>query len=197
MIRAFVPYMIVLLIAAAVLGGIAAYIWRLRRTPVGWPFIGLMLCSMLYALGYALEISSSTLEEASLWNHVQHFGVVFLPALLVIFAVRYAGKEALITKKVTAALFILSSLTLAINLTNSMHHLYYRDSWISEAGPFPIMIVIKGPAYWAHFVYINLSLIFCYGRAHPDVPAFGRRLQKTDGHHAHRSGAAMAWLLGL
>jgi len=161
MTHPFVPYMIALLMAAAVSTGLAAYVWRLRRTPVGWSFIGLMLCSTLYTLGYALEISSSTLEGTRLWNHFQYTGIAFFPAFLVLFAARYAGKEALITKGVTAALFILSSLTLAFNLTNGLYHLYYRDSWISEAGPFPVMILAKGPAYWVHFGYVNISLLIC------------------------------------
>jgi len=47
MTHPFVPYMLALLVAAAVSTGLAAYAWRLRRTPVGWSFIGLMLCSTL------------------------------------------------------------------------------------------------------------------------------------------------------
>jgi diguanylate cyclase (GGDEF)-like protein len=153
------PYVTVLLAGAVLSVADAVYAFRFRRNPVAMAFIGLSACSALYALGYGLELASGTLDGMLLWNKVQYLGISYIPVFWLLFAVRFSGSQGVISKPVLAGLFALSSLTLIFDLTNGLHHFYYRKVSIDAAGPFPMIVLEKGPWYWVNVVYLNLALV--------------------------------------
>jgi diguanylate cyclase (GGDEF)-like protein len=159
MIPAVVPYFSVLLAVSVLSAALGAYSWRFRRTSAARPFIGLALCTSIYAFGYAFELISGTLDRLLFWNKIQYIGISFIPAFWILLAAKYSGKDGWLTKPVTWALFLFSALTLAFDVTNSLHHLFYVKVSIDATGRFPLIVLEKGPWYWVHIAYMNASVI--------------------------------------
>ena len=153
------PYFIYLIAAFVVTAALAVYSLRFRRTSAAGPFIGLAVCTSLYALGYAFELASSTLGSMLFWNKVQYIGIPFIPAFWVLLAAKYSGKDGWLTKPVVWGLFLLSATTMAMDMTNSLHHLYYEKVSIDASGPFPVIVLVKGIWYWIHVGYMNAAII--------------------------------------
>ncbi len=153
------PYVFVLLVGAVLSVGDAAYALRFRRTPVARAFIGLAACSALYALGYAFELASGTLGSMLFWNKVQYLGISYIPAFWILVAIRFSGSQGAIPRPVFKGLFALSTLTLLLDLTNSLHRFYYRSVSVDASGSFPVIVLDKGPWYWVHVAYLVLALV--------------------------------------
>jgi diguanylate cyclase (GGDEF)-like protein len=159
MTNAVAPYVIVLIAASGVSAGMAAAAWRRRRIPVALPFTGLLACTALYSFGYALELASGSLPGMLFWNRIQYLGISFIPAFWMILAIRYTGRDFPLLRPLVAGLFVLSALTLLLDLTSPLHHFFYRSVGVSGDGPFPVIVLEKGFWYWIHVAYINLSLL--------------------------------------
>lgn len=154
-----IPFTIVLVAAAAFNGLLAAYAFRFRAAPAASPLGWLLLACTVYSLGYAFELSSSSLQNMLFWSDVQYLGISFIPSLWLLFILIYSGKEAWLTPLTITALFGLSGLTLLLHWTDSIHHLYYAHASVDRAGPFPVLAFVKGPWYWAHQAYTNFALL--------------------------------------
>jgi diguanylate cyclase (GGDEF)-like protein len=153
------PYSMLLLIGASLSAAIVLYAWRLRKTTVGPSFVGLMVCMTIYALGYAFELTCGSLSGMLFWNKIQYLGIPFIPALWIIMAARYAGRDSWITRPVLMGLFVLSAITLVANYTNSFHHLFYTHIGIDTQGLFPVIDLHWGPFYYLHIAYVNIALL--------------------------------------
>jgi diguanylate cyclase (GGDEF)-like protein len=192
MSHAFMPATILLLVGATMSASIILYAWRLRRTSVGPAFIGLMLCITIYATGYAFELTCGTLEGMLFWNKIQYLGIPFIPAFWLILAARYAGRDAWLTRPMTAILFALSALTLVMNYTNGGHHLFYKSVGIDDNGSFPVISLIWGPAYFFQVAYVNISLIagnvLLFSALRRAAPHFRRQAAVV------MAGTALPWL---
>ena len=157
----FWPYTVTLWAAAGLSLLMAYTAWRRRRQQSSAipAFVALTVCTALYAFGYAFELASSTLAHMLVWNKVQFLGVAFIPALWILFAARYTGRDAWLSRLAVAVLFLLSSITLALDITNASHHWLYKSMGIDFAGAFPVIVLVRGPWHWVHLAYANLSLL--------------------------------------
>lgn len=154
-----IPFTIGLVAAAAFNGLLAAYAFRFRATPAAGPLTWLLLACMVYSLGYAFELASSSLQNMLFWSSVQYLGISFIPSLWLVFILVYSGKEAWLTPIASAVLFALSGMTLVLHWTDSLHHLYYAQASVDKTGPFPVLAFVKGPWYWVHQAYTNFALL--------------------------------------
>jgi diguanylate cyclase (GGDEF)-like protein len=154
-----ISFTIGLVTAAAFTGLLAAYAFRFRTTPAAGPLGWMMLACTVYSLGYAFELASSSLQNMLFWSKVQYLGISFIPTLWLLFILTYSGREPWLTPVTKTAIFSLSSLTLLLHWTNSLHHLYYAYASVDNARPFPVLAFVKGPWYWVHQVYTNFALL--------------------------------------
>ncbi len=122
-------------------------------------FAGLMAASSVYAFGYLLEISSSTLDLAFFWIKVEYLGIVWIPFFWIVLVLEYTGKRKWLTRPLLAALCVIPIVTLIMVYTNDNHHLYYRALYLNSYGQFSILDLVKGPWYWVFQVYLNLLLL--------------------------------------
>jgi diguanylate cyclase (GGDEF)-like protein len=159
MIPPAVPYFAVLMAAFLLSAGLAAYSWRFRRTSAAKPFIGLAVCTSVYAFGYAFELASGTLARMLFWNKIQYVGISFIPVFWILLAAKYSGQDRWLTKPVIVSLFAVSGLTLAMDVTNAFHHLFYTRVGLDESAAFPVIVLMKGPWYWVQIAYMNLSIV--------------------------------------
>ena len=159
MLHGPLPYIIALLIAAAVAFFSGAYAWRLRRSPVGQALAGLMACATFYALGYAFELASRRLGPMLAWNKFQYVGISFIPFFWILLCARYSGRDRWLRRPVLAVFFAFSLVTLLLDATNSLHQLFYRAVSVDASGLFPVIVLEKGLWYWVHIAYTNIVLL--------------------------------------
>ena len=153
-------YIVALIIAGGINGLLAIHTYLHRNKSGKTCFALFILTTVVYSFGYAAEIAHSTLPAMLFWLKVEYIGIAPLPALWIIVAVQYVGRSRWLTRSVLAALFFIPVVTLLLHFTNNYHHLFYRTVSISTNGPFPLISLTKGPWYWVHIAYINLSLLF-------------------------------------
>ena len=155
------PYVNILFIAGIVNAFLAAYAYYYRRNKIGaMPYVGIVLAMTFYSIGYAFEISSSTLEEIVLWLRVEYIGIAFFPALWLILVFEYVGAGKLLTRPLVVGLFIVPVITLALHFTNQIHHLFYQEIILEARSGFVVANLIKGPWYWVNLTYTYFSLIY-------------------------------------
>lgn len=148
-----------LLVPAFTLLLLAAVGWSRRDRRGARAFSALMLAGAIYSFAYALEISSSTLPGMLHWIKVEYLGISVIPALWLIFAVQYTGRDRWLTNLTYPLLFVIPLITLVSCYTNERWHFLYRLASVSDEGPFPMLSVTGGIVYWLHMAYINVSFL--------------------------------------
>lgn len=155
----YLAYIVALLIAS-VISTIVAVFAFMRRTNTGAVVLAcLLLATSIYSLGYAFELTSSTLWGMLFWSRFQYLGISFIPALWLIMVIQYTGREKWLTRPVLIALFLIPIITLILHLTDNYHHLYYNAASVNMNSPFPLLSFTKGPWYWVNMIFINLSIL--------------------------------------
>src|SRR5258706_8307867 len=65
---------------------------------VKW-FSFMMLCSAVWAICYALELSSHTLGQMLFWIDLEYLGISFIPAAWIVFIIKFIGKNEWLTRR--------------------------------------------------------------------------------------------------
>lgn len=169
MTSAATPYAIPLLLSALALMGVIWLAWQRRQvqgaTRLGW----LLLAVIIYQVGYALELSSSTRAWAYFWIRVQYFGIALQPYALLMLAAVYGGGQWVEARQVRVALLVIPALTLLLAWTNSAHELIWRDFRLESYGDVYRSAFSRGAWYWVHIGYIwaiNLAALALLVRAY-------------------------------
>ncbi len=152
------PYIVPLLVAAAVLAVLAFYAWRRRPAPGATWFALLMLAAAEWSLAYALELGSSDLPAKVLWAKVEYVGIATTPAAWLIFALQYTGREKWVTPRNVILLTLVPLATVALAWTNESHHLLYAGNGFDVSGTHPVTVPTFGPWFWVHVGYSYLLL---------------------------------------
>ena len=134
----------------------------IRRDALPSKIFGIMLAVVgIWAAGYALELTSQTLDAMLLWINVEYIGIALIPALWFLFSLSYSGHDDWITPKRVIALFVLPIVTLLMVWTNDLHYLHYSQVGVdTTSGPFPLLDFTPGPWYWVHTFYFYVLLIW-------------------------------------
>ena len=155
----FNPYIMPLLAAGALMLAIAYWVWNYRSERWAKTFAVLALFCAFYALTYAMEISSVSLDILFFWLKVEYIAVAFIPAILLLFAYDYSGRAGRSYLKISVVLAIIPFLTLIVLYTNQYHYLFYQTFRIDHGGLFPVITFERGPWYWVHSAYIIFSIL--------------------------------------
>ena len=124
-------------------------------------FSGLMASAGLWALFYALEIASASMQAKILWAKLQYIGIVTIPYVWIIFALQYSQPPKIKTlpKLVTWGLLIEPLLTLIFVFTNENHSLVWQEIQWGIIGDQKTAVFIKGIWYWVNVGYSYLLLL--------------------------------------
>lgn len=112
----------------------------------------------IWAISYGLELASGNLTAMLFWINIEYIGISFLPALWIVFILKFIGKDKLLSAPWLTAIFFIPVLTLSLVATNHFHHLYYLKVEVDNSGPFPLLSLEPGIWYRVHTVYFYIML---------------------------------------
>ena len=151
-------FVIFLAVVGASMLFFAAYAAAQRRVRAAPQFAGLMGASAVYALGYSLELSKTTVEDMLAVIRFEYLGIAAVPAFWLLFALAFSTRRRP-TPILIAAIFAVPAIILAAVWTNDSFHLYYARVWARHDGPFPVFGFERGPLYWLFSAYIQFCVL--------------------------------------
>lgn len=154
-----IPYIIALIVASAISIITAFYTWR-RPYPRDKTGALIILASVVWVMGLALEMWSADLSTKLFWNKVQFLGNVFVPTGWLIYTLQYVGREKWVTLRNLALLCIMPLITLLLVFTNEAHSLVYNNVAMKVGNPFLPLIITYGLGFWGFLWYMYTLLIF-------------------------------------
>lgn len=128
-----------------------------QHSVAGW-FAWLMSAAAIYCFGYAMELASSNSQAVHLWLHVQYLGIAFIPAFILLTSLSYQRQAAPPTWLVTLLLGM-GTLTLALQWSNDLHHLFYHAQHERWRDGNAISQLTFGPWYYVHLIVTNMALL--------------------------------------
>ena len=153
------PYLILLLLSAVALLGLARIAWRRRSGSGETPFVLLMFAGFFWLFTYAMEFLSIDLPTKLLWVRFEYLSIVTVPVLWLIFVLAYLRRREWLTTGRVALLFVVPAITLIMVWTNDLHHLHWATVSLRPSGPLLLFKPTYGPWFWVHAVYsYGLSL---------------------------------------
>ena len=155
------PFVLPLLLMAVLATASSVYVLR-RRSVRGAPaFAALSLGAAWYALTYALELASVSLEQKVFWARLMYIGMVAVPAGLLGFAGLYTGRPAWSRWRTHLLLAIEPVIALTLLWTNDAHHLFWTRVWVQPYyDSFTRLDVTYGPVFFVHMAYTFTLVVF-------------------------------------
>lgn len=180
-------YVLLLVIAAGLGISLAIYIMR-HKGIAGGRLVGMiLLLAAWYALTYAFELVSLSMEARLFWIKAEYVAIVsFLPVLL-IFSLRFSGLTRYLKVPLYLALLVEPLLTLAMIWTTPAHTWYYQSYSLVITGTHFKWSVVYGPGFWAHTLYSALLFAVC-------MVIFIRKMFHSSQAHRRQAGVV---LLGI
>lgn len=149
----------------------------------------------VWAIGYSIELSCSSLNEMLFCSKVEYVGVALLPATWIVFVVKFIGKDEWLTSRKYLVVFAIPILTLLCNWTNGFHHLLYESTAVDNSSPFPLLAFKTGVWYKIHtaFFYfmVGAGIFFLINRIRT-----GSRIYKIQ-TKLILIGAVFPWLINI
>lgn len=145
-------YAIILLASGTAAGMVGFVLLQRRHSAIVW-FSVMMLTSAVWAIAYAFELASATVEQMLFWIDFEYIGVAFLPSIWIMFILHFIQKKKWITPLNVTLAFSIPIITMLMVLTNEYHHLHYISTKIDPSGPFPMLVLETGPWYTVHTVF--------------------------------------------
>src|SRR5215212_3278667 len=152
-------YAIFLSVAAALLIYFALCAWRRRGTPGATALTVLMVAGAVWAVAYALSLTTTESLMRIFWGEIKYLGIVAVPLAWLVFALQYTGREGWVTRRALALLAIEPGVALVLIFTNEAHGLFWSSRGSDTTGPFPIIESVYGPWFWVHLSFSYLLLL--------------------------------------
>jgi len=114
----YTPYAPPLMLAALVSFFLALYALRKRPASLALIFAMMMFAVSIWALGYAFELGSTTLQSLLFWAKVEYIGIVSGPPTALLLVLVYTGRLQWLFSRNLALLTIIPCITLLLCWTN-------------------------------------------------------------------------------
>jgi signal transduction histidine kinase/CheY-like chemotaxis protein len=155
----YTPYTIPLVIAAILASGVAAYAWKHRSIRSAVPFAILATAIAGWTLGYALQLTSVTLEAKRLFANFEYIGITIVPVAWLIFTVDFSNSETWVSRRYLAWLMAIPTITIVLAWTDQHHGLVRTHEGLEDTGQFVLAITKFGPWFWVHAIYSYVLLV--------------------------------------
>ncbi len=151
---------IFLYFAAALTTTLALYAYHRRQAPGALPFAGIFLAMSIWSCAYAFELNSTSVNVQIFWMKITYFGILTLPLAWALFALQYAGRHELITRRTVTLAVLPPLISLAFIWTNGVHGLFWRQITRVSVGSSFTLELSYGPAFWVHVYYAYLLIVY-------------------------------------
>jgi len=112
-----------------------------------------MICGAIWGIFYGLELSATELETILIYAHIQYFGISFIGASWLIFAMKYTEIDLNKYKVGIFFILVIPTLTFIFVITNEFHHLHYISYKLVSIGGIIGLKKEVGPWYITHVSY--------------------------------------------
>lgn len=126
-------------------------------------WFSLILVSIaIWCVAYGFELTALRLSDMLFWIRIEYLGITLLPALWLVFVLKYVGQEEWLKPPLYALAFGYSLLTYLLVATNDYHHWYYQSVSVDVGGPFPLLEIEPGVWYIVHTAVFYMVIIFSF-----------------------------------
>ncbi|MDP2661240.1 MAG: histidine kinase N-terminal 7TM domain-containing protein [Dehalococcoidia bacterium] len=147
------PYTIPLLVGAFLAAVSAVFTWRHTHVPGARSASLLLLTCSEWMATYALETASASLSDKLFWNKLEYIGIVVVPMVFLMFALRYTGRSEWLTRRNLALLGMEPIAVFLLVLTNDMHRLIWTANLLDTSLLFTVLVNEHGVGFWFHAAY--------------------------------------------
>jgi len=138
---------------------LALYTFQSRKNPAMLNLSLLFMAVTTWALGYSLELASTSLPLMKFFTTFAYVGIATIPVLWLIFVARYSGNDGWLTPLNQTLLFVIPIFTIILVATNDLHHLFYAMSEKGVFGNYSVFNTAPGPFWWFHVTYSYLAIL--------------------------------------
>ena len=149
------PFSIPFLLAAIVSAGFAVTIWRLRHAPGAISLFVHMLGLATWSGANAAMWLSTSLRAQLFWLDFSALGILFVPAIFLLFSLQISHNERLLTRRLIFFFTIEPLIGLSLIWTNGLHHLVYGPAklWVSKG---------LAELHWSPGPFIPVDAVYSY-----------------------------------
>lgn len=154
------PLALSLLIPCVLSVFLALEAWKPKYAPRGKVFAILMLATALWSAAYGLELASTNLKAMLFWLKVEYLAIPYIPFLLLIVVMQYAGISNVFSFKKYWYLLIIPVLTMFFSISHEYHTIYYKSITLDSSGTLPLLELNIGIWYYVHAIYSYLLILW-------------------------------------
>lgn len=149
---------IIMMVSAAIALSVARHLWSRLSVPGVLYFFWLMVSVAVFAAASAGELASLSIPAKITWGKLSYLGIVNIAPFWLLFAIRYSQKEAWLSPRRQAALWIIPLLTLVLVATNEWHGWAWTAIRPGSPEPGAWLIYTHGFGVWIFVAYSYLLL---------------------------------------
>jgi signal transduction histidine kinase len=148
----FNPFSITLIFSGLIVGSLSFIIAFKMEDGTKWIAIT-MICGAIWGVFYGLELGATELETILTYIHIEYFGISFLGASWLIFALKYTEIDLNKYKVGVFFILVIPTLTFIFVITNEFHHFHYISFKLVSVGGIIGLKTEVGPWYIVHVIY--------------------------------------------
>jgi putative nucleotidyltransferase with HDIG domain len=152
-------YTIPLMIGTVICVILIFFTWIRRPNPGAGLFTWAMLAIGEWSLAYALELNANSFAVKLYWAKVEYFGIATLPVAWTAFVTYYNGWRHWIKARYIALLLVIPVLSIALVWTNNLHHLMWKNTFLTQGIFFKVLHFTYGWWFWLLTGYSYLLLL--------------------------------------
>lgn len=162
MILQYSPFIIPLLVSAAITAALVLISLKRSGDPVIPPFILFMCATTWWALCYAVQLAHADLATQVLITTIEYPAIATAPVAWLLVVLCYTGHERLVTRRNVAALFIIPATVVILVATNPYHSLYYSSFTAGTVYGATVWNFVHGPFFWIQAGYGYFCLVLAF-----------------------------------
>ncbi len=155
-IRAF--YYLPNLLAAVLTAMTACYLWPRRSTRGAKSLFYFLIGSAIWAFCEALLYIDNSIEAKIRITQLQYVSICTIPANFFIFIWRYVGWDSWLNRQAVNILYFACAIMLGLAWTNGWHGWVWAEMVRDDSGPFTMLALTHGPAFWLWVIYSYLCI---------------------------------------
>jgi PAS domain S-box-containing protein len=118
----------------------------------------LLFASAVWLASNAMELVCPGLSAKIVWDKLQFTGICVVPTALLLYMLRFTGREGWITRRNLVLLGLVPALTLLLAVTNEAHSLIWSSYTLDTSGEIAIKVDVFGPWLWLFIAYSYVQI---------------------------------------